>query len=209
MFFLLAVSWGAFLTGGAGPTAARTVPVQMQIVTLKQLAMLVKRGEILAGAKPRQPVGQAWSARPDELMPKQEPEASIEMQWQHLAALTQTLLNTRREQSDATSRQAIQDFLVDVVRLEVDQKRVAPAEKNVNAEEASMESRFADLTPYLAARLHGSANFVIHAIKQLAGGYSNQTYRLMVGDSEATARPIVIRIARAWRPVGAWSNLTR
>ena len=46
MFFLLAVSWPAFLAGGPGPKADRPVPVQVQIVTLKQLALLVDRDEI-------------------------------------------------------------------------------------------------------------------------------------------------------------------
>ncbi len=163
---------------------------------LDKLTALVQRGEALARCNADATAESAWPQRPAELIPRQEPEASIDIEWRRLAALVTVLLKARNERPDAASREAIQAFLVDVARTETAQKKVARPEAAATAADTPMEELFAALTPKLAKRLGGGANFAIHAIKQLAGGFSNQTYKLMVGESAETARPIVIRIAR-------------
>ena len=163
-----------------------------------QLAALVKRGKLLAQDRLSPSYDDAWAQRPDELMPKQEPEASIEVEWRRLAALVTTLLGMRSDKTiDAATRESIQKFLVDVAQVEVEQKKIARPGVDRKASDVSIENQLEKLTPYLAMRLGNGANFAIHDFKQLSGGFSNQTFKLMIGESAAKAQPIVIRIARA------------
>lgn len=155
------------------------------------LEALATRGEALVGVEIGASDG--WPRRPEKLMPQREPEVSIEALWRRLTALTAALLRSRGRNAD---RAAIDAYLADVARMEAAQKISAPpATAAKKAEEVPLEQRLSAMTGYLSSRLGGGAGFAIREIKQLAGGFSNQTYRLSVGDADA-ARYIVIRVAR-------------
>ena len=163
-----------------------------------RLVALVRRGKLLTQDKNAPSFEDAWPQRPLELMPSQEPESSIEVEWRRLVALVTALLGMRADKKlDATTRAAIQTYLEDVAQAEIDQKKIARSETGAMGQLISIDSRLEKLTPYLAMRLGDGPNFAIHHVKQLAGGFSNQTYKLMIGESTDSAQPIVIRIARA------------
>jgi aminoglycoside phosphotransferase (APT) family kinase protein len=170
--------------------------ITARVAVRDRLHQLIGRGEALLNALSAAVIASAWPKRPDELMPRSEPEASIEAAWERLAAIVSTLV--RCNSGDGCRSDALQSFLADVARAEAAGKKVAHAPPvGVSNDESATARRLADLSTYFSMRLSGGAGFAIRELEQLAGGFSNQTFLLTVGESAAATRPLVVRVARA------------
>ena len=159
---------------------------------LSRLADLVARGEALL-TNPKAIVD-SWPATPSRALPLRQIDTDIEQAWRRLTALTDAVLRSL-DGSDADKEKI--SFLAEAARLEIEQKLRSSAAAEKVHEATPLEKQIFGMADYFSARLGGEQVFTVKAVKQLSGGFSNQTLRVTLAAAGGAVRDIVVRLARA------------
>lgn len=154
----------------------------------EKLAALVAEGERLAAKRQLVIKDEPWPPRPGDLMPQSAAGRNRESLWERLSALVATLLETRPLDGECRA------FITAVARMEVEDK-LRPVSPPVEDAPLPSSRKLEGFASYFAGRLGLGAEAVITEIRQLAGGFSNETFLVTLKSPQAS-RNLVVRLSQ-------------
>jgi len=169
-----------------------TIESDPRSILNEKLEALLSRGENLAEKRQLLGIAGQWPDRPEELKPKIETEQRTEELWARLTALVDAMLRGRQ---NSEFRHEINQFISAVVAIEAEEKTRSVKSSDPDTLSMPTAKKLAALAAYFGRRLGFEENSRIDEVRELSGGFSNETLLVTVVAGEKK-RSIVVRLSR-------------